>query len=110
MNNITNKIDLEIIQQWIAAKLDQGAVEKELLSKGFDPETVSTHLKEYKRLRNAKKQFAGFIYMALGAFMGFLSCVLSIINPVPQLYQVFLFGLTSLAILLICYGLYLVFE
>jgi hypothetical protein len=110
MNSITNNLEQETIQQWIAAKLDPEAVEKELLSKGFDPETVSTHLKEYKRLRIAKKQFAGFIYMGLGAFMGFLSCVLSIVNPVPQLYQVFLFGLTSLAILLICYGLYLVFE
>jgi hypothetical protein len=106
----TSSIDQKTIQQWLAAKLDFKAAEKELYDKGLDAETVSTNLKEYKRLRNAKKQFAGFICMGLGAFLGFLSCVLSIINPLPELYSVFLFGLTSIAILVIVYGLYLVFE
>lgn len=109
MSHISS-FDQKIIQQWLAAKLDFKDAEKEMLDKGLDAETVSTNLKEYKRLRNANKQFTGFICMGLGAFLGFLSCVLSIINPVPELYTVFLFGLTSIAILVIVYGLYLVFE
>lgn len=106
----TSSIDQKIIQQWLIAKLDYKVAEKEMLEKGLDRDAISTNLKEYKRLRNAKKQFAGFICMGLGAFLGFISCVLSIINPVPELYSLFLFGLTSIAILVIVYGLYLVFE
>ncbi len=106
----TSSFDQKIIQQWLAAKLDYKDAEKEMLEKGLDADSVITNLKEYKRLRNAKKQFAGFICMGLGAFLGFISCVLSIINPLPQLYTLFLFGLTSIAILVIVYGLYLVFE
>lgn len=76
----TNKIDGAVIQQWISARLEPSAVEKELVAKG------------------------------LGAFTGFISCVLSIINPVPELYNVFLFGLTSVAVLIVFAGLYFLFE
>ncbi len=85
----TPTFDQKIIQQWLAAKLDFKAAEKEMFDKGLDAETVSTNLKDYKRLWNAKKQFNGFICMGLGAFLGFLNCVLSIINPVPELFRSF---------------------
>jgi hypothetical protein len=48
--------------------------------------------------------------MGSGAFLGFLSCVLTLINPVPELYNLILYGLTSIAIIIIVLGLYLVFE
>ena len=59
---------------------------------------------------NAKKQFMGFVFMAVGAFLGFVSCVLSLINPIPELYNVILFGLISIAIIVIFIGMYCVFE
>jgi hypothetical protein len=106
----TATIDAATMQQWIAAKLEPKAIEDELLAKGFDAVTISTQLKEYRRLKNAKRQFIGFACMGLGAFLGFISCVLSILNPIPELYNIILFGLTSLSILVICLGLYFVFE
>lgn len=106
----TATIDAATIQQWIAAKLEPKTIEEELVSKGMDAPTISTHLKEYRRLKNAKRQFRGFVCMAIGAFLGFISCALSILNPVPELYNLILFGLTSLSILVICLGLYMVFE
>lgn len=106
----TVTIDQAAIQQWIVAKLDPKAIEADLLSKGFDLESVKTHIREFRKQRNAKKQVNGFICLAVGAFLGFLSCVLSIINPVPSLYDVILYGLTSLAICIIMAGLYFVFE
>lgn len=106
----TATIDAATIQQWIAAKLEPQVIEEDLVSKGMDSTVISTHLKEYRRLRNAKKQFTGFVCLALGAFLGFISCVLSILNPIPELYNIILFGLTSVAILIICLGLYFVFE
>jgi hypothetical protein len=103
-------IDQSVLQQWVAAKLDVSAVEEKLQDMGLDDESISTQLKNYKRLCNAKKQFMGFAFMAVGAFLGFISCVLSIINPIPELYNLILFGLTSVAIIVIFIGMYCVFE
>lgn len=103
-------IDQSLLQRWVASKLDPSAVEENLKTMGLDAESVKTQLKEYKRLCNAKKQFMGFVFMAVGAFLGFVSCVLSLINPIPELYNVILFGLTSVAIIVIFIGMYCVFE
>jgi hypothetical protein len=103
-------LDSATIQQWIIAKLEPEAVEKELLEKGLDKTAITTYLKAYKRVRNAKRQFTGFVCMGLGAFIGFISCMLTVFNPIPELYNIILFGLTSVAILIICLGMYFVFE
>jgi hypothetical protein len=103
-------IDTIDMQQWIAAQKDIKAVEADLLARGFDAATIATHLKEYRRLKNAKRLFTGFVCLGVGAFLGFISCVLTIINPIPALYSIILYGLTSLAILVILVGLYFVFE
>jgi hypothetical protein len=103
-------IDKNLLQQWIADKLDPQEVEKVLKEKGTEAGDISEYLKAYKRLKNENRQFIGFICAGLGAFLGFISCVLSIINPIPELYNLILFGLTSLAITIIVVGLYFIFE
>ena len=57
-----------------------------------------------------KDSLQDFVFLAVGAVMGFISCLLTIINPVPSLYGVILYGLTSVAIILIMMGLYYLFE
>lgn len=106
----TIPVDAEIIEQWIINQPDLQTIEAELLLKGMDAESISSHISEYKRLRNSQRQFTGFCCMGLGAFLGFISCILSIFNPVPELYNLILFGLTSVAILIIFYGFYCLFE
>jgi hypothetical protein len=103
-------VDTALVQQWIASNAELKAVEEQLQQKGFDKELIAAHISEYKRARYSKRMFNGFICAGLGAFLGFVSCVLTIINPVPELYNIILFGLTSVAILLICLGLYFLFE
>jgi hypothetical protein len=103
-------LDAATIDQWVNAKLDLNTVEARLKEKGFDGETILNYLKAYKKKCCSKRQAKGFIYMAAGAFLGFLACILSLVNPVPSLYEVFLYGLTSIAILVIFAGLYFVFE
>jgi hypothetical protein len=98
------------IQQWIADKFDAQKIREELLAHGCDAETINDHIKEFRRIKNAARQTSGFICLAVGAFLGFLSCVITLINPVPELYNWFLFGLTSIAVLIICRGLYCVLE
>jgi hypothetical protein len=103
-------IDMALVRQWVASKMDLESVEQFLQEKGLDKEAVTAHLKAFKKEKNAKRQFIGFILTATGAFMGFLSCVLTLINPIPSLYYLILYGFTSLAILVITAGLYFVFE
>jgi len=103
-------LDTALIRSWVDAKLEPGNVEAQLKMMGFTDEKVADYLKEYKKERYAGRRMNGFLFAGLGAVIGFISCLLSIINPVPELYNLILFGLTSVAILLICLGLYFLFE
>jgi hypothetical protein len=58
----------------------------------------------------AKRQTTGFILLAIGAVLGFISCVLTLANPVPALYYWILYGLTSIAVIILMVGLYYVLE
>lgn len=61
---------------------------------------------ELRKKRTAK----GIKFVALGAIIGFSSCVCSLCNPIESLYYINLYGVASIAILLAFYGLYLIFE
>lgn len=106
----TTTIDPGTMQQWIAHKHDLETVRAQLTALGLDEATIAVHLKEFKRIKNTRKQFIGFICLGVGAFLGFISCVLSLTNPIPELFNIILYGLTSVAIAVICAGLYFVFE
>jgi hypothetical protein len=104
------RVNTNTIQQWIVDKLDPKKIQEKLMAAGCNKETIEAHLKEYKRLKYAKRQFRGFICLGAGAFLGFISCVLTMVNPVPELYNWILYGLTSIAMCLLFVGLYYVFE
>jgi hypothetical protein len=98
------------IQQWITEKLDIQKIQESLQALGYDDETIDAHIKEFKKAKYGKQQFTGFICLGAGAFLGFVSCVLTLANPIPELFNIILYGLTSIAILIICIGLYFVLE
>lgn len=98
------------LQQWSRQALSPKGLEELLAANGLDPLTVEAYVGAYKKYRNAKKQFAGFFYMALGAFLGFLSCVLTLLDVAPEYASLILFGLTTVGILLIVVGMYILFE
>lgn len=103
-------INPTLMQQWINDRLDTEKIREQLLDLGFNDDAIAGYISEFKKLKYGKKQTRGFIAMAVGAFLGFISCVLTIINPVPELYGLVLYGLTSVAVLIIFLGLYWVFE
>ena len=107
---ITSTIDEAEIQQWINNKLSVQTIEELLQSKGFDAETIALHLKEYNKQRYAIRRSKGFVYASIGAVIGFIGCILAILNPLPELYYLGLYGFTALAAILICIGLYFLFE
>lgn len=69
-----------------------------------------THVKEFSKAEYGKWQATGFVLMGVGAFLGFVSCLLSLLNHVPELYYWILYRLTSIAISMICAGMYFVVE
>lgn len=108
--SVATTVSKSAIEQWITLKLDSDAVRQELHALGHDTDTIESHIKEFRKAKYGKRQSMGFILMIIGAFLGFVSCVLSILNPVPELYYWILYGLTSVAIAIICWGMYFVFE
>lgn len=106
----TSAISADFVQQWLADKRSVESVQDELMQSGLDPEFIQERLAIYRKLVHARRQTAGFLYMGIGAFLGFVSCVLTLVNPVPELYNWILYGLTSVAIGIIFVGLYFVFE
>lgn len=107
---VAANIDATLIHEWIAAKLDPDAVEKKLLEKGFTADEVKMHLKEFRKVRSARRLSAGMVYITIGSVLGCISTFLSIFNPIPELYYYILYGLTSVAVLILFWGLYFIFE
>lgn len=103
-------INEEKINGWLAAKIKPSQIENELQSEGSDTDTIAAYLKEFKKRCYLKRRFNGFLCMATGAFLGFISCLLTITNIFPDLFNAFLYGLTLIAVTLVFAGLYLVFE
>lgn len=106
----TPSVNADLFQQWIAGGLDIQKVKENLAAMDYDEETISLHLREFKKLKYGKRQFAGFVCLAAGALIGFLSCLLTLINPIPGLYNWTLYGLTSVAVLIIVLSLYYLLE
>ena len=103
-------INPSIIKDWVTNNLSLESVEVELKQKGLQADDVTHYIKEFKKQRNAKKQFKGFVLMSIGAFLGFLSCVLTILQVFPEWYSLVLYGITFVGVSIIFVGLYFVFE
>lgn len=99
-----------LLRQWIAEKKTIDQVKDFLVSRGYEEAHVADHIKAYVKAQLERRQFTGFIVLGIGAFLGFISCLLSLTNPIPELYYWILYGLTSVAIIIIGVGLYWVFE
>jgi hypothetical protein len=108
--HLTSAIDQTEIRQWITDRFTVEKIEELLRSKGLDAEAISLHLKEFNKLRYEIRRAKGFVYASSGAVLGFVGCVLAIVNPLPELYYLGLYGFTSIAAILIFMGLYFLFE
>lgn len=99
-----------ILLQALKNNWETEKVSEQLFAQGHDEMSVDLLLREFKKLRNAKRQQIGFLLAGIGAFLGLLSCLLTIFNPFPDLFNVILYGLTSVAIIIAFVGLYYIFE
>jgi hypothetical protein len=106
----TAALKANAIPLWIAEKWDLQKVEESLRSSGNSDEVILTVVREFKKQKQAKRNTVGFIYLGTGAFIGFLSCLFSLINPIPELLNWFLYGFTCVAMVFLGWGLYMIFE
>jgi len=108
MNNTI--INTATMQQWLNNNLSPKKVEETLISSGYETGVISNYLLEFDKLRKSRRQFIGFVLMGVGGFLGFIACVMAMLNVIPDMQDFFLFGLTMLGISLVLYGMYLAFN
>lgn len=106
----TFTIDENICRQVLSLKLPADTLEAELHKRGIAADQIAEYQKAIKKMRYEKRRTTGFIFMAAGAFLGFLSCVLTISHALPNMYDFIMYGLTSIAVCMVVLGLYYVFE
>jgi len=71
---------------------------------------TSVDLHHEKRLLHADRSARGIRWLSVGALLGFFSCICSICNPIESIYYINLYGVSSLAVGIAFYGLFLIFE
>lgn len=103
-------VSSSVIRQWIRSGLERTSIEQKLRAEGFGEEHIVEYLEAFQKAKSRQRQEKGFMLAGIGAVLGFISCVLTLTNPFPELFHVILYGLTSVAVLIIFAGLYLVFE
>jgi len=101
---------LEHLSKWESSNLSEEVIISNLKQNGLEENQISELLTLYKKKKNDAKQRLGFILAAVGSFIGFLSCVFSMLDLSPNMRDFMLYGLTTIGIIIAFVGLFLVFE
>ena len=94
---------------WLAGRLDNTAIASELLQIGIEDRHIPEILQEINKLRDSRKTAKGLTFVALGALVCLLSCVLTILMSQSDMQGVILYGMTSVGLLIIFAGLISIF-
>lgn len=103
-------IPAEIFAKWLAEGINTDTVREKIAALGYAENEIDFYVQSFKKKFYKKRQTRGFILMGSGAFVGFLSCVLTMADLFPSLNNLFLYGLTSIAVCIAFLGTYLVLE
>lgn len=96
--------------QWMQEGLDEKQVNARLVTLNIDSEGLTNIATEYNKYRQNIRSKKGLNCILIGAILGFLSCMLTLLNVMPELRDFFLVGLTTLGISVAVYGCYCIFE
>lgn len=72
--------------------------------------TTNSGLLHRSNVLNTSRSLRGIRWLVFAALLGLLSCVCSIYNPWEFWYYINLYGISSLALGIAMYGLYLIFD
>ncbi|MBK7692246.1 MAG: hypothetical protein IPJ31_14460 [Bacteroidetes bacterium] len=101
---------LDLFDNWTHLNFSEEQIKEELLRKGYIEEKIFEILTLYKEKKSAARSTKGFILMVVGALIGFTSCMLTLLNVMPEMRDFFMVGLTTIAISIVVLGCYYVFE
>lgn len=111
MTDSENKVADDLrIKYWVEENIPLNEIEKELSETGFSEDEIASNIRAYKKLKNADKHSIGITCLIIGSVLGFFGFLMALLNPVPGLFHVFLYGLTPIAIIVLFIGLYFLFE
>jgi hypothetical protein len=110
MSQTMHNVNQHTIQQWLLDNKNVEQIRELLLTQGMSTDSVEEHLNAFNKAKIQKRQMNGWIYLAVGAFIGFIGCVLAIIQPSSTLHYIGLYGLTSAAVVFAFIGLYYLME
>jgi len=97
-------------RKWQHDKISKSRVFEALANQGLSSEEINSVWQNYSRFRIEHRNTRGWLWMGIGGFAGLISCVLTMLEPLPVLRGVFMYGLTSVAVAMALYGCYLVME
>ncbi len=100
----------EQFSNWKDRNLSIEEIMAELKEKVQDELHIQEVVAAYKKKITAHKMQNGFILCGIGSFLCLMSCVLTMLNFMPEFSNFFLVGLTSIGVTLILAGFYFVFE
>jgi hypothetical protein len=96
--------------KWKTSNGSEDQIINDLRQNGMDSLQIIEILNFCKKKANDEKQNTGFLLTGIGAFIGFLSCVFTMLDLLPEFRGFMLYGLTSIALVFIFIGLYFIFE
>ena len=95
----------------ISRGLTDEEIKKSLFDTYRDDYHVMNLMQEVKRLRNSRKTSSGLIFILIGAAMLFMSCVLTLTGSYTAgNFGMVLFGLTTIGITIVFWGLVKIFS
>ncbi len=95
---------------WKERKLCEEEIRKELFNKNYPVVKIDEIISLYHKKQLDARFTKGFVLMGTGAFIGFLSCLFAILDFAPAWRYFYLYGLTSISVIIAMAGCYLVFE
>lgn len=101
---------IHYFQNWSFQNWSEEQITDDLKSKGFLEEKITEIIQHYKKKKQGDRSNKGFVLIAIGAFTGFMSCLLTLLNVFPEFHDFILVGLTTLGICIAVYGCYHIFE
>lgn len=100
----------EFFNKWQSNNTPEEVIINELQQLGLQETQISAVLNQYKKKKSDARQQIGFIITAIGSFFGFISCVFTMLDLFPAIRGFMLYGLTTIGIVLVFVGLFLIFE
>lgn len=108
-NQITTQY-LRLFEDWEIRGLDRDTIINELKKSSHSELEIGDIIKSYEKYKDNKRLRKGFVLMGLGSFLGFLSCVITMLDIMPDFRHFILYGLTTIGVSIAFIGCYFVFE